>query len=141
MVLLWALLLLVLLTPHSAFTTCMHRIKHLPTCTTFNTYNTGTGTRRCNNAHASAFALRAELSPLNLLSALGIQGKVVGAVREGWKFEFKVLLSELAPSSKTTGAYIRPKSLPSGIVPSAAFPLELGRYHVYVGNPCPWCHR
>lgn len=21
------------------------------------------------------------------------------------------------------------------------FPQEAGRYHIYVGNTCPWCHR
>ena len=25
--------------------------------------------------------------------------------------------------------------------PGAEFPVEAGRYHLYIANNCPWCHR
>lgn len=28
-----------------------------------------------------------------------------------------------------------------GWIGRGRFPVESGRYHVYVGNTCPWCHR
>ena len=51
------------------------------------------------------------------------------------------MLSELAPQSPD-GAYVRPAPQ---VGSSARWPSDLpmveGRYHVYVGNACPWCHR
>ncbi|KAL3930557.1 MAG: hypothetical protein SGBAC_011713, partial [Bacillariaceae sp.] len=49
-------------------------------------------------------------------------------------------MTELAPQDKT-GSYQRPKYSFSRTLGSKQFPIEAGRYHVYVGNPCPWCHR
>lgn len=53
-------------------------------------------------------------------------------------------MTELAPRDKTTGDYKRPtygfdNAISEG--KGAEFPVEAGRYHLYVGNPCPWCHR
>ena len=40
------------------------------------------------------------------------------------------MMAELAPQSKT-GSYERPSYASD----------EKERYHIYFGNPCPWCHR
>lgn len=50
-------------------------------------------------------------------------------------------MAELAPQDKK-GSYSRPSygfNREIGVDPS--LPDEAGRYHLYVGNPCPWCHR
>jgi len=52
-------------------------------------------------------------------------------------------MRELAPQD-AKGAYSRPKygfsdTLSEGA--GAKFPVESGRYHLYTGNACPWCHR
>ena len=49
---------------------------------------------------------------------------------------------ELAPQDKN-GSYQRPKYpfQGGGTIGSQQYPIESNRYHVYVGNPCPWCHR
>jgi putative glutathione S-transferase len=42
------------------------------------------------------------------------------------------------------GAFVRAAAKFHGLVAAdagAAFPVEAGRYHLYVANPCPWCHR
>jgi putative glutathione S-transferase len=47
------------------------------------------------------------------------------------------MMAELAPQDKS-GSYARPKySFNGKIGEDAAFPDEAGRYHVYLGNPCP----
>lgn len=45
-------------------------------------------------------------------------------------------MTELAPQDKT-GSYQRPKYSFARTIGSKQFPIEAGRYHVYVGNPCP----
>ena len=52
------------------------------------------------------------------------------------------MMAELAPQSKT-GSYERPSYKSNGKIGSGVddFPDEKGRYHLYLGNPCPWCHR
>ena len=42
------------------------------------------------------------------------------------------------------GAFIRPAAAFRAFVAAdgaSPFPAEAGRYHLYVANPCPWCHR
>jgi len=42
------------------------------------------------------------------------------------------------------GAFIRPAAAFRASVAAdggSPFPAEAGRYHLYVANPCPWCHR
>jgi putative glutathione S-transferase len=39
------------------------------------------------------------------------------------------------------GTYQRPSYSFKDQLGSPGFPLEKGRYHLYVGNACPWCHR
>ena len=50
------------------------------------------------------------------------------------------MMAELAPQNKS-GEYSRPKYTFSGRIGDENFPDEPNRYHLYVGNPCPWCHR
>ena len=45
-------------------------------------------------------------------------------------------MTELAPQDKT-GNYQRPKYSFGSTIGSTQFPIQGGRYHVYVGNPCP----
>mmetsp|Transcript_53413 Transcript_53413/g.99456 ORF Transcript_53413/g.99456 Transcript_53413/m.99456 type:complete len:419 (+) Transcript_53413:99-1355(+) len=68
------------------------------------------------------------------------QGRIVAAVRFVWRFVWGRMMAELAPQDKT-GAYARPSYAFGGVLGSEAFPAESGRYHLYLGNPCPWCHR
>ena len=47
------------------------------------------------------------------------------------------MMTELAPQDKT-GQYQRPKYTFGGTIGSTQFPVEgNGRYHLYLGNPCP----
>jgi len=50
------------------------------------------------------------------------------------------MISELAPQSKD-GEYVRPKYGFEEAIGTAKHPAEPHRYHLYVGNACPWCHR
>ena len=51
------------------------------------------------------------------------------------------MMTELAPQDKA-GSYTRPSYDSNGVLGKNEFPdVGGGRYHVYVGNPCPWCHR
>ncbi|GAB4820715.1 hypothetical protein N2152v2_007761 [Parachlorella kessleri] len=49
-------------------------------------------------------------------------------------------MRELAPQSKD-GDFVRPTYAFDGTIGEPNFPIESGRYHMFVGNPCPWCHR
>ena len=71
-------------------------------------------------------------------SKIAPQSLLVKVVKEGWRFVWSLMLKELAPKS-TKGNYVREASqfqLASGSLTS-----EPGRYHLYLGNACPWCHR
>ena len=68
------------------------------------------------------------------------QGRIVQTAKEGWKFAWKRMMAELAPQDKS-GSYRRPSYNFNGWIGKGVFPDEPGRYHLYVGNPCPWCHR
>ncbi|GJD12233.1 Glutathionyl-hydroquinone reductase YqjG [Galdieria sulphuraria] len=60
-----------------------------------------------------------------------------------WKWLWNVMVSQLAPKDET-GEYKRPISQFRNKIeanPEARFPLEKNRYSLYVGFPCPWCHR
>ena len=71
---------------------------------------------------------------------LGGQGALVSGVKTSWRFAWERMMAELAPQSKD-GAYKRPKYAFGGSIGSSNFPVESQRYHLYLGNPCPWCHR
>jgi len=77
---------------------------------------------------------------LEVASQVVPQGRIVQTAKETWKFGWKRMMTELAPQDKT-GSYQRPKYSFARTIGSKQFPIEAGRYHVYVGNPCPWCHR
>jgi putative glutathione S-transferase len=47
---------------------------------------------------------------------------------------------QLAPQTKD-GAYARPSYNVNEQIGSNSFPIAAGQYHLYTGNPCPWCHR
>lgn len=49
-------------------------------------------------------------------------------------------MAELAPQDKG-GSYVRPSYNFDGRIGDTNFPDEAGRYHLYGGNACPWCHR
>jgi putative glutathione S-transferase len=70
------------------------------------------------------------------------QGNLVKVAKGSWNLIWKRMMAELAPQSKT-GSYERPSYKSNGKIGSGAddFPDEKGRYHLYLGNPCPWCHR
>lgn len=67
------------------------------------------------------------------------QGILVKIAQESWKLTYKRLVSELAPQSRT-GAYDRPAAQFLGSQSQIVLQ-DQGRYHLYLGNPCPWCHR
>jgi len=69
------------------------------------------------------------------------QGALVKTAKAGWKFAWKRMMSELAPQDRK-GNYRRPTYDFNGRrIGDADFVDEPNRYHLYVGNPCPWCHR
>uniref|UniRef100_A0A7S1JF65 GST C-terminal domain-containing protein n=1 Tax=Eutreptiella gymnastica TaxID=73025 RepID=A0A7S1JF65_9EUGL len=77
---------------------------------------------------------------LELTGSLVPQSLFVGTVKWFWRFIWSRMMAELAPQDKT-GAYQRPTYGFQEEIGTSAHPLESGRYHVYLGNPCPWCHR
>ena len=46
------------------------------------------------------------------------------------------MMTELAPQDKT-GTYQRPNYNFGGSIGTNKFPIEAGRYQLYLGNPCP----
>ena len=78
---------------------------------------------------------------LEIASGVLPQGQIVNAAKETWKFAWKRMMAELAPQDKE-GSYQRPSyKFHSAQIGTAQHPDEVNRYHVYLGNPCPWCHR
>jgi putative glutathione S-transferase len=63
---------------------------------------------------------------------------LITAVKAGWTLAWSIMMAELAPQSRD-GAYVRPTDVLSGA--AVAAPAEPGRYVLYVGAACPWCHR
>ncbi|CAK0733836.1 hypothetical protein CVIRNUC_000341 [Coccomyxa viridis] len=68
------------------------------------------------------------------------QGTLVKGAKYGWRLAWETMMKELAPQTKD-GSYSRPTYNLKGVIGSSEFPVESGRYHVYIGNACPWCHR
>jgi putative glutathione S-transferase len=50
------------------------------------------------------------------------------------------MVTELAPQSPD-GAYVRPAAAFTTVLGSPGAPWATGRYTLYLGNACPWCHR
>ena len=63
------------------------------------------------------------------------QGPLVSTVKTSWKFAWTQFMTELAPQSKD-GSYQRPSYSFSAKTQKNIID-EPGRYHIYVGNPCP----
>ena len=78
--------------------------------------------------------------------ALLPQAALVSTARAAWNGAWRAMVTELAPQDGG-GAYERPpSSFPLVGGPAAlggpAWPLTgAGRYRLYLGNACPWCHR
>mmetsp|Transcript_26917 Transcript_26917/g.66396 ORF Transcript_26917/g.66396 Transcript_26917/m.66396 type:complete len:438 (+) Transcript_26917:166-1479(+) len=102
----------------------------------------GTGTGGDEGARAAA----GSRGGLRLLEWVPSQQLLVLTAKWVWRTLFRVMLSELAPQSDA-GAYMRPtpqagaNAAPDGRWPASLPHPEPGRYHLYVGNACPWCHR
>jgi putative glutathione S-transferase len=83
---------------------------------------------------------------LEIASNIVPQGQIVKTSKQTWNFIWKRFMTELAPQDKS-GSYKRPKYTFGKTLGSLEFPIEDAdelnkqRYHVYLGNPCPWCHR
>ena len=100
--------------------------------------------------HVPSAAARAAARPrmsekssggLRILEWIPSQQLLVGTARFTWNTLWKVMLSELAPQS-SEGDYVRPApQTGSDATWPADLPATPGRYHIYVGNACPWCHR
>lgn len=46
-----------------------------------------------------------------------------------------------AATRRKAGEFVRGVSAAKQIIPCADYPVESGRYHLYVAFNCPWCHR
>ncbi|HHP7230135.1 MAG TPA: glutathione S-transferase family protein [Xenococcaceae cyanobacterium] len=60
-----------------------------------------------------------------------------------WTTLWRIMMSQLAPSSKT-GEYLRPPSQFRNTIsskPDSNYPPEVERYQLFVGMGCPWAHR
>lgn len=82
---------------------------------------------------------------LEVASQFVPQGRIVATAKESWRLLWQRFMVELAPQDKS-GTYQRPtytfaKTLGSTQYPVGNEEANKNRYHVYVGNPCPWCHR
>ena len=42
---------------------------------------------------------------------------------------------------RKAGEFVRGVSAAKNIIPTVDYPVEVGRYHLYVAFNCPWCHR
>jgi putative glutathione S-transferase len=77
---------------------------------------------------------------LELASGVVPQGALVKGAREGLRFIWNRMMAELAPQDPS-GAYKRPSYSFQRTIGEEGFVDEPGRYHLYAGNPCPWCQR
>jgi putative glutathione S-transferase len=90
---------------------------------------------------AARMAEESSRGGLRILEWIPSQQLLVGTAKFVVNTLWLIMVSELAPQSKE-GDYIRPAPQMGA---AATWPADLpgvaGRYHVYVGNACPWCHR
>ncbi|KAF6254341.1 putative glutathione S-transferase [Scenedesmus sp. NREL 46B-D3] len=77
-------------------------------------------------------------SMLEWTSKLVPQGALVTGAKAGWRLAWETMVRELAPQD-SGGGYTRPANAFNERIGSPRFPVESGRYHLYVGNACPWC--
>lgn len=100
---------------------------------------------RRSTRHRSSYTVKAWLNVggfrlLEWTGAIVPQGRLVTAAKFTWRQLWLAFMRELAPQS-TTGAYQRPSYTFQNCIGDVEFPVEVGRYVIYLGNPCPWCHR
>lgn len=69
------------------------------------------------------------------------QSLLVKSTKTAWRAAWKTMVVELAPQEKGSGGYARPKAAFTGELGGSSWPFEEGRYRLYLGNACPWCHR
>ena len=98
--------------------------------------------RRCpTKPGVAAWMAEEARGGLRILEWIPSQQLLVGTAKFVVNTLWLIMVSELAPQSKE-GDYIRPAPQMGA---AATWPADLpgvaGRYHVYVGNACPWCHR
>lgn len=79
-------------------------------------------------------------SLLEWTSKLVPQGALVTGAKQGWRLAWQAMVRELAPQD-SGGGYSRPQYAFDDVIGSPQYPAVAGRYHLYVGNACPWCHR
>ena len=100
-----------------------------------------TATPRRHAARCTAVRMAESRGGLRILEWIPSQQLLVGTAKFTWSTLWLTMLSELAPQSPD-GEYVRPApQLGSAATWPAELPGVAGRYHVYVGNACPWCHR
>lgn len=80
--------------------------------------------------------LEASRGGLRVLEWIPSQQLLVRSAKFAWREAWKTMMAELAPQS-TDGDYVRPAPQVGSSTPS----LATGRFALYVGNACPWCHR
>jgi putative glutathione S-transferase len=68
------------------------------------------------------------------------QSALVKTAKFGWQQIWLTFMRELAPQSKD-GDYKRPTYSFQHEIGGPDFPAENERYFLFLGNPCPWCHR
>jgi putative glutathione S-transferase len=68
------------------------------------------------------------------------QTLLVRSAKASLRFVWQRMMAELAPQDRN-GNYVRPKYSYVTDGDNAPLPTEEGRYQLYFGNPCPWCHR
>jgi len=115
-----------------------HHHHHHPTTTTATILKLNNNENNNNNNNEGS--LDKGFNILGKANALIPQGTIVTTAKAGWKFIWNKMMVELAPQDKS-GSYTRPTYAFKNKIGDNNFPDEAGRYHLYVGNPCPWCHR
>lgn len=101
---------------------------------------------RNSKLHAQKNTIQRNIGVLEKTGRLVPQGAIVKLAKFGWNLVWKIFMNELAPQSKD-GMYMRPGyRFDQRRIGDEEFPVvPLGSPHhnyvLFLGNPCPWCHR
>ena len=123
-------------------------------CAKHHMYNSRVGTRgpvvqstyRKTRIYAQKNGIQRNIGVLEKTGRLVPQGAIVKLAKFGWNLVWKIFMNELAPQSKD-GMYVRPGYVfDQRRIGDEEFPVvPLGssqhNYVLFLGNPCPWCHR